>query len=75
MNAALDFSYGNDPALSDYSSRADASLKSMKEHLRAGNLDGAFLMARLTQKRLDKLMERVNELKPKERLPDGYLTP
>lgn len=55
--------YANDLILTDYQRQVANEHESMKCYLQEGNLEGAFLRALTMQKKLDKLMERLNELK------------
>jgi hypothetical protein len=55
--------YANDLMLTDLARRLKNELSSLDAYLTDGNLDGAFLRARTTQKTIDGLMERLNDLK------------
>jgi hypothetical protein len=63
--------YANDLLLTELSRQINAEMASMNTHLRDGYLDAAFLGARSMQKKLDKLMDRLNELKYPETVPTG----
>jgi len=70
-----DIRYGNDLTLTEIDRAIHAELKSLSAHLRDGYLDSAFLRARAIQKKCDAFMERLNEIKPMPKLPDGYRFP
>ena len=58
--------YGNDILLTEFAREAEAQFKSMKEYLRDGHLDGAFLRAMQAQEKLEKFMWRLNDIKYRE---------
>lgn len=55
--------YGNDLELTDLARQITNEQGSMNAHLRDGNLDSVFLRALTMQKKLDKMMERLNDIK------------
>lgn len=55
--------YANDILLTELALRVKNEGKSLQAYLQDGLLDGAFLRARLLQKHLDGLMERLNDLR------------
>jgi hypothetical protein len=59
----MNIRYGNDVVIADLERQLINEHKSMTEYLREGHLDAAFLRARTMQVKLDKLMDRLNELK------------
>jgi hypothetical protein len=54
--------YGNDLELTDLARQITNEQGSLNAHLRDGNLHSVFLRALTMQKKLDKLMERLNTL-------------
>ena len=57
--------YANDLLITELAIQAGKELQSMNEYLRDGNLDGAFLRANAATTKLEKLKERLNDIKYK----------
>lgn len=55
--------YANDLEITDSARQITNQLASLNAHLRDGYLDAAFLSALRMQKKLDVLMERLNDIK------------
>ena len=55
--------YGNDVELSDLARQIHNWERSLQAHIMEGNLHGAFLRAHEMQAKIEKLKERLNDLK------------